>query len=93
MDLFEHRQAPNHSVRAHAEKLVVDPLFPRVHRHQRVPHDVFEERARVDLAEDETQRVRLGVAQYDKLVAGRRLVEVQLVRRRCVVDELLVPMA
>lgn len=91
MDLFEHRQAPNHPVRAHAKELVVDPLFPRVHRHKGVAHDVLQERARVDLAEDETQRVRFGVAQYDKLVAGRRLVEVQLVRRRCVVDELLVP--
>lgn len=48
--------------------------------HEWVPHDVLQERPRVDLAEDETQRVGLVVAEHDELVAGRRLVEVELVR-------------
>ena len=77
-------------VRAEAEVLVVDPVLPGVHRYKRVADDVLEERARVDLAEDETERVRGGVGEHDELVARERLVEVQLVRRRLVVDELLV---
>lgn len=78
-------------VRAEAEVLVVDPVLPGVHRDERVADDVLEERARVDLAEDEAERVRGGVGEHDELVARERLVEVQLVRRRLVVDERLVP--
>ena len=62
-------QAPNEPVRAHAEVLVIDPVLLRVHRDERVAYDVFKERTRVDLAEDETERVRNRVAQHDELVA------------------------
>ena len=77
-------------VRADTEVLVVDPALLGVHCDQRVADNVLEERPRVDLAEDEAERVRARVAEHDELVARERLEKVQLVRRGLVVDELLV---
>ena len=88
---LEDSQASNQPVGAHTEVLVVDTALAGVHVHEGVADDVLEERAGVDLAEDEAERVGVRVAEHDELVARERLVEVQLVRRRLVVDELLVP--
>ena len=88
---LEDSQASNQPVGAHTEVLVVDTALAGVHVHEGVADDVLEERAGVDLAEDEAERVHVGVAEHDELVARERLVKVQLVRRRLVIDELLVP--
>lgn len=58
LDLTEHRQTSDMLVHGRAELVVVYSSLARVHLDERIPHDVIHERPRVDLAEDESQRIR-----------------------------------
>ena len=87
---LKYSESSDEPIGAHPEVLVIYSSLLRVHLDERVAHDVLEERTRVDLPEHEAEGVRVRVAEHDKLVAGEGFVEVQLVRRRLVVDKLLV---
>ena len=84
-------QPSDESIDTCPEVFIIHTALPRVHADERIANDVLDKRADVDLAQDEPKRVRAWVRQHDELVTGERFVEMQLVRRRAVVDELFVP--
>ena len=65
----------------------------RVHGNKGIPNDVLQERAGVDGAHNEAQRLGIGVAQHDEAVARDRFEKMQLVCRRAVADKRLIPSA
>lgn len=77
--LIEHGQTSDVLVYGGAELVVIDTPLARVHLDERIPDDIVDERPRVDLAQDEAQRVRRRVGQQHELVPRQSLVQVQSV--------------
>jgi hypothetical protein len=80
-------QTAHEAVDARPEVLVIYTSLTRVHGNKGIPNDVFQERAGVDGAHYEAQRIGIGVAQYDETVARDRFEKMQLVCRRAVTDK------
>lgn len=57
ISLIEHGQTSDVLVYGGAELVVVDPSLARVHLDERIPDNKVDERPRVDLAQNETQRI------------------------------------
>lgn len=68
-DLLEHAEPPYHPVYARSEILVVDTVVLRIHVHQRVPDNVFEEWSGVYLTQYESKGIGRGIAEHDELVS------------------------
>lgn len=73
-------EASNESIDAPTKVFVVYSTLPGIHCDQGVSNDVFEEGADVNLAQGESQRFCVWIAEHDKFVTRLGFEYVELVR-------------
>lgn len=88
MKLLKERQPPNEAVNARPEIFIIYPLRTRIHWSQWIANDKLQEWSSVYLPKGKAYRrrrrnsvVSSDVGEENKFVQGRRLVEVEFVRR------------